>query len=55
MKKDDDRKGMIIGGTTLLGLAVGFYLLQYNALYFVGSLLAGIGIGLIIAALSSKK
>ena len=54
-KKKDDRAGLIIGGCTLLGLAVGFILLQYNAMYFLGSLMAGIGIGLIISSFVVKK
>lgn len=53
MKKDKcckhDKEGMIIGGCTMLGLGVGFFLLQYSALYFVGALMCGIGLGLLIA------
>ena len=48
-----DRGGWIVGGTTLLGLGVGFLLLTVSPLYFVASLLMGIGMGLVIAALFS--
>jgi uncharacterized membrane protein YdfJ with MMPL/SSD domain len=45
----------IVGGTTLLGLGVGFVLLPLSALYFVASLLVGIGLGLVIAPMVSRK
>ena len=45
------RGGWAIGGTTLMGLGVGFIFLQTSALYFVASLLVGIGLGVLIAAL----
>ncbi len=37
-----------MGGGVMLGLGVGFFFLP-NAMAFVGCLLAGIGLGLIIA------
>ena len=40
-----------IGGGLLTGLGVGFFFLPQSALYFVGSLIAGLGVGLIIASL----
>ena len=46
---------LAIGGGMLLGLGSGFFLLQMNALYFVGSILAGLGLGLIIASLVTKE
>jgi len=44
-----------IGGGVLLGLGAGFFLLHLSALYFVGSLLAGIGIGLMTTAILSGR
>ena len=41
--------GWAVGGGVLLGLGVGFFFLQQSPLYFVGSLLAGLGLGLMIA------
>jgi hypothetical protein len=38
-----------VGGGLLLGLGVGFFFLQESALAFVGSMLAGLGLGLMIA------
>ena len=43
-----------VGGGLLLGLGVGFFFLPGSPLAFVGSLLAGLGLGLVIAALISK-
>jgi hypothetical protein len=39
-----------VGGGTMLGLGVGFFFLQRSGLAFVGCLLGGIGVGLIITA-----
>lgn len=44
-----------VGGCTLIGLGAGLTLLHYSALAFVGTLLACIGLGLVIAALLTRK
>ena len=54
MDKKEDKSTWATGGGLLLGLGVGFFFLRENALAFVGSLLAGLGIGLVITALISK-
>ena len=40
-----------VGGGLLLGIGVGFFFLPENSLAFVGSLLAGLGLGLMIAGI----
>jgi hypothetical protein len=52
-----DLKGSLaIGGGLLAGLGGAFFFLQINALFFVGCLLGGLGIGLIIASfIGSEK
>ncbi|MBR9872869.1 hypothetical protein L3V31_00685 [Vibrio sp. J1-1] len=50
-----DKSNWAIGGGTLLGLGVGMVFIQHSALAFVGCLIAGIGLGLIIAAVISCK
>lgn len=50
----DDKGGIAIGGGFMIGLGVGFFLLKYYALYFVGSIIAGIGLGLIVASIINK-
>jgi len=54
--KDDKKKksGWGVGGGTMIGLGVGFFLLHISPLYFVGSIMLGIGLGLIIDAIISK-
>ncbi len=48
-----DKSTWATGGGLLLGLGVGFFFLP-NALAFVGSLIAGLGAGLVATALISK-
>ncbi|MFC2054107.1 hypothetical protein ACFLV7_07390 [Chloroflexota bacterium] len=52
--KKDDKSTWAVGGGLLIGLGVGFFFLQESALAFVGSMLAGLGFGLLIASLISK-
>jgi len=49
-----DKSSWAIGGTTLIGVGVGFIFLKTSALFFVASILIGIGSGLVVAALISK-
>jgi len=51
----DDKSTWATGGGLLLGLGVGFFFLRENALAFVGSLLGGLGLGLIITSLISRE
>lgn len=46
---------LAIGGGLLAGLGGGFFFLQTNALYFVGCLLGGLGVGLILAAITGRE
>jgi len=46
---------LAIAGGLLAGLGGGFFLLQVNALYFVGCLLGGLGIGLVVSALIGRE
>jgi len=50
-RKPIDRSAWAIGGTTLMGLGVGFIFIQRSVLIFIASLLVGIGAGLLAAAL----
>ena len=50
----EDKSTWATGGGLLLGLGVGFFFLHISALLFVGSLLAGLGLGLIITSIISR-
>ena len=54
ISKKNDKSTWAIGGTTLIGIGVGFIFLQKSALLFVASILIGIGIGLVITPIISK-
>ena len=53
--KKDDRSTWAIGGGLLLGLGVGFFFLKESALAFVGSMIAGLGLGLITTSILSCR
>ena len=52
--KNVNKETWAIGGGVLLGLGVGFFFLQQSALFFVGSLIAGLGLGLCVTSFLSK-
>jgi len=53
--KKNDKSTWVIGGGVLIGTGVGFFFIQESPLAFVGSMLAGLGTGLVITALISIK
>lgn len=53
--KKHDKSTWAIGGGIILGLGVGFFLLQASALFFIGSILAGLGLGLMVTSIISKN
>jgi hypothetical protein len=48
-----DKSSWAAGGGVLLGLGVGFFYLPGNPLAFVGSLIGGTGVGLMLTAILS--
>ena len=48
-----DRSTWAVGGGVLLGLGVGFFFLEKSALAFVGCILGGIGLGLLVTSILS--
>ena len=53
--KNEDRSTWAIGGGLLLGTGIGFFYLQANPLAFVGCILAGLGLGLLVTSIISRK
>ena len=50
----EERRNWAAGGGLMLGLGVGFFLLEKSPLYFTGCILGGIGLGLIAGAVLTK-
>ena len=50
-----DKSSWAIGGTTLIGIGAGFIFLRTSALLFVACVLIGLGLGLVIAPIISRK
>jgi hypothetical protein len=52
----DERGSWAIGGTTMMGIGVGFVFLPISPLLFMASVMMGIGAGLVLAAgLAERK
>ena len=54
-EKKNDKSTWAIGVGLLLGLGVGFFFLKASPLFFVGSMIAGLGAGLIMTSILSNK
>ena len=53
--KETDKSTWAVGGGLLMGIGVGFFFLHKSPLAFVGSILVGLGLGLLVTALISVK
>ena len=51
----EDRSTWAIGGGVLIGLGTGFFFLQQSALIFVGCIILGLGLGLIVTTILSAR
>ena len=49
----EDKSTWAVGGGVMMGLGVGFFFLQTNIFAFVGCLLGGIGLGLLVTSILS--
>ena len=52
--KNEDKSTWAVGGGLLFGLGIGFFYLPTSVLAFVGSLLGGLGMGLVITSIISS-
>ena len=55
MNNKEDKSNWAIGGGVLAGLGIGFFFLTESALMFVGSIIFGLGIGLLITPILARK
>lgn len=55
LSKNEDKSTWAIGGGVLLGTGIGLFFLRESGLAFVGSILAGLGVGLMMAAIISSQ
>ena len=53
--KKDDKSTWAIGGGILAGMGVGFFFVQESPLVFVGCMFLGLGLGLVITSIISRK
>lgn len=53
-KEKGDKSTWATGGGLLIGIGVGFFFLPAAPLSFVGSLLAGLGLGLVATSIISR-
>lgn len=53
-EKKEDKSTWAIGGGLLLGLGVGFFFLKASALAFVGCIIGGLGLGLLVTSIISR-
>ena len=52
--RKEDKSTWAIGGGLLLGIGVGFFFLQESALAFVGCIMGGLGLGLMVTSIISR-
>jgi hypothetical protein len=55
MIKNEDKSSWAIGGGIMLGIGIGFFFLPQNTMAFIGSIMGGLGLGLIISSIISRK
>jgi hypothetical protein len=53
--KKDVKSSWAVGGGLMLGIGAGFFFLPGSPFAFVGCILGGIGLGLMVAALTSSR
>ena len=51
----DDKSSWATGGGLMLGIGVGFFFLPQNTMAFVGSIMGGLGLGLIATSIISRE
>ncbi len=52
--KKDDKSTWAIGGGVIMGVGGGFFFLPHAPMMFVGCILLGLGVGLIVTSILSR-
>ena len=53
--KKEDKSTWAIGGMTMIGVGVGLFFMQSSPILMLACILIGIGLGLLIASILSRK
>ncbi|WP_124033000.1 hypothetical protein [Olavius algarvensis spirochete endosymbiont] len=53
--KNEDRSTWASGGGLMIGIGVGFFFISTSIFFFIGSILAGLGVGLILTSFLSNS
>jgi hypothetical protein len=51
--KNEDKSTWVIGGGMILGTGIGFFFIETTPMAFVGCILSGLGLGLIVTSIMS--
>lgn len=54
-KSKNEASSYVIGGLTVIGLGIGFLFFHISVFVFLGCMLGGLGLGLIIASIMKCK
>jgi hypothetical protein len=52
--KKEDKSTWAIGGGVLIGIGAGFFFLKTSVLFFIGSIMLGLGLGLMVTSIISR-
>ncbi|MEJ1224025.1 hypothetical protein [Sediminicola sp. 1XM1-17] len=53
--KKDNKSSWAIGGGLLIGMGIGLFYLERSPLLFAGCMFIGLGVGLVVTGILSKK
>lgn len=50
-----NKEGWIVGGSLMIGVGVGFFLFHLSIFFFIGAIICGLGVGLVLETIFGKK
>ena len=54
LNKKEDKSTWAIGGGVLIGIGAGFFFLKTSVLFFIGRIMLGLGLGLMVTSIISR-